>query len=65
MAACDSLEKLRAPSRAHALSDEELISLAANGHLQDIRLVFCKVGIELEEEMAASFQTQEMKKEFG
>jgi len=55
VAAYDYLEKLRDPSHTHALSDEELMSLAFDTHLQDIRLAFYKVEIELEQQMAASF----------
>ena len=53
--AYDHLEKLRDPSHTHALSDEELRSLVINSDLRDIRLAFYKVGIELEQQMVASF----------
>jgi ubiquinone/menaquinone biosynthesis C-methylase UbiE len=53
--AYDHLEKLRDPSHTHALSDEELNSLAVNSGLLNIRLAFYKVAIELEQQMAASF----------
>lgn len=53
--AYDHLEKLRDPSHTHALSLEELQNLATASNLQNVRLAFYKVEIELEQQMAASF----------
>jgi len=51
----DHLEKLRDPSHTHALSLEEFQNLASTSNLQNVRLAFYKVEIELEQQMAASF----------
>jgi len=53
--AYDHLEKLRDPSHVHALSLEEFQNLAIASNLQNVRIDFYKVEIELEQQMAASF----------
>jgi ubiquinone/menaquinone biosynthesis C-methylase UbiE len=49
------IEKLRDPSHTRALTLEELPQLVADANLQNIKLAFYKVELELEQQLAASF----------
>ncbi|TAF51652.1 MAG: class I SAM-dependent methyltransferase [Oscillatoriales cyanobacterium] len=49
------IEKLRDPSHTRALTLEELPKLVADANLQNVKLAFYKVELELEQQLAASF----------
>jgi ubiquinone/menaquinone biosynthesis C-methylase UbiE len=49
------IEKLRDPSHTRALTLEEFSKLVAGANLQNINLVFYKVELEMEQQLAASF----------
>ncbi len=53
--AYDRAEILRDPSHTHALTLEEFPKLIADANLQNTKLAFYKVELELEQQLAASF----------
>ena len=53
--AYNRVEKLRDPSHVRALSLEELTGLCRDAGLRDVRTAFCRLEMELEKLLAASF----------
>jgi len=53
--AYNRMEKLRDPSHVRAMPAEELLQMAREAGLVDLKTVFCKVEYELEKTLAASF----------
>jgi ubiquinone/menaquinone biosynthesis C-methylase UbiE len=53
--AYNRMEKLRDPSHVRAMPAEELLRMASEAGLVELKAVFCKVEFELEKTLAASF----------
>jgi SAM-dependent methyltransferase len=53
--AYNRMEKLRDPSHVRAMPAEELLTMAREAGLVDVKTAFCKVEFELENALAASF----------